>query len=223
MAARLRTGPQGLPVFQPDSRASILLSGGSRKRLVSNITTLYQSFLFSIWVKPTTNGTQRHIISKNRVNADSVDDFPVRLELTSGNLASLVLSNGGDFAADLTLTSDVTVRSGAWTHLCAAYSSPGAHLWVNGVYKTSSSALTLSGASWPYTVGNSAFDSASAGADSVIYSGYVFDPRLYNWNGYGFQEQAARLMAGEDLRGGLIYEWMPKDIPNLRRARAYGS
>jgi len=225
MAARIRPGPFGLPMLIPDERMSLSFSGSSRQRVGSAQTTVLQKFLFSLWAKPTTSGTLRALISKNMVNANAVTDFPCALTLNTSNQAVLSLSKGDDFVADLTLTSDTLVTANTWHYIAAAYDGSTAYMFTDGAYKSSAGAMTLSSNTASYTIGNSAVDhSSGAGADTQLYIGQMFDPRVYNWDGNDFVGSAIRLMRGEDVRAGLVCEWMPRGIvPRRARSGLVGS
>jgi hypothetical protein len=216
----LRYGPQGLPMLKPDDRSAVKLPGSQKQMWPSTQTTALARVLFSVFFKPSAIGvTDQHIFSKNSYFAASNADFPMVMRMTTTGLFELALSAGGDFVTDLTLTSGNALKNGQWNYLAGAFVAGGPDAWVNvnGVCNTVTHAVTPSTSAHAYSVGNFASEQ-SGGTGNVACVGLIYEPRLYLWSGTEFQSTTARLMRGEDVRPGLVYEWMPRGGP-LRAAR----
>jgi Concanavalin A-like lectin/glucanases superfamily len=212
--APLRPGPQGLPKQQADERCSMYFYGADGQRLNSTQTAILQTFTFSLFYKPaavqSTFGA--HLISKNAFFASVAADFPVALSLSTSLIPSIVLSNGGDFTADLTVTASTPAIVDMWNFVAASYDGTTLTLCHNDEIKTATGSITIgTNTVLPYTLGNCALD-FGGGVNGVKYIGLIYDAKIHNAAASASTMLAIR--QGLNWRTGLVVEWW-RSRPNI--------
>jgi hypothetical protein len=205
-------GPQGLPkIVLPEVRVLHFSGAAGTRGFQSNITHNTASpFLFSTFFRPTTLASAQALLSNIGYFAASTNDFPLKVMLTTAGLVAVELSNGGDFAVDRTTNSDYAVRLNAWNYLAVGLITGSlTAVNLNGVITLDSHSVSANSTARLLTLGQHA-NLDGGGINGQPYTGQMYNPRAYNWDGTKFSEFSTLLARNVDARGGLSYEWQPK-------------
>ena len=197
----------GLPVKAPNITQSFSFPASSLQRLGNSNTTMYRTLTACAWVKPLSTGSSAGmaVISKRSYFANATTDFPFEIQLNgAGTTALAFIDSGNDFSFDLQVSSG-TFTNNAWHFIAATYNNPTLTLWVDGAITTATGAVSAALNAEPWTIGNSAADGGSGGANQLLYKGLIFRPRVYN-----VAKTASQLFAmqqGFDDQVGLQVQW----------------
>jgi hypothetical protein len=202
-------GPQGLPILAASKLPVINCTGATQWR--STVAhTPSQPLLFSTFFRPTTSGTDRVLLSNCGYFADNTADFPLAFALSTSNLLSLKLSNGGDYSVDRTTSSDAACVLNDWNFgAFGLINGALTALNLNGVVKLDTHSVSANSTPRLLTVAQHSNLSA-AGGTGQPFVGQLYNPRMYSWDGSNFTAFANALMRDIDMRNGLLYEWQPR-------------
>ena len=196
-----------------NSRPLLYFYGIGGQRIITPNTTVYQTFTLSAWVKWLSGATSTHydIISKTMYYADSMNNFPVDFRINSDKKVYVHVSDGSDWGATaLTAISSQTLSEDIWYHVAATYNNPNLIAYVNGESTSVSGAITVATNTLNWTIGNCSVD-YSGGANSLMFKGWILDPRIYNIA--KSKAQIINIKNGYDDQTGLVISLSETTLP----------
>lgn len=222
MARVARPGPFGLPIAEPPAREAFFLTGIAGSRLLSQLNTTLQAFTVVSHIRQTgTTVTNPFLWAKYQTNPNTTNDFPYSLILANGTTLTSRISIGNDFAFDNSVAADSVITLLKWNFVAASWDGQNNTICLNGTFKTNNvGALTLSTTAFYWCAGNSSSDNTAGGANTAMFNGIMWRPRLYNV--VKSPGQILAMMGGFDDRRGLIEDFLNAEFPPNMRYRRGG-
>lgn len=155
------------------------LEFSSKGRATIGYTTMPSTFTVWTWVKTNYIAVNAYIINKVSYYALNENDFPFSLNLRNDLKILAQLDAGGNWDADIALTSDNAIMTNKWYFIAAKYSSPTLTIYINDVKKTASNAITPSANGENWTLGIPATENAG-GLGEARFSGRMWGFGLYS-------------------------------------------
>ena len=153
---------------------------GTTQYVTTPITTVYQQFTLSAWVKPSSAGSGAPtIISKNSYYATSWTDWPVAFFVSAdGTRVWITVTPGIDYSTVLTAVSPAFAPD-QWHHVVATYDGTTLRAYADGAYNQVTGSYTLPSNSRYWTIGRAAME-AGGGIGTSSYKGSIDDVRISN-------------------------------------------
>jgi len=170
------------PTFSKDGGGCIVLDGVNTY-IPTNVTTNYNVFTVSAWVKPSvgTSVDNGYILNKNSYWASTTNSWPTAFGVSQdGKTGSFFVNNGTCYSLSCgaMVTGATTVNS--WNYISATYDMSNVKFYVNGVLtenKSFNSSLPSTAFAW--TIGRSSIQHRG-GVGGTFYKGSVNNIMLYS-------------------------------------------
>jgi YD repeat-containing protein len=205
--------PRNSPAQMIGEITGSLNFNGTTQYLTTPITTVYQQFTLSAWIKPLSSGrSSPFLVNKISYYAVAVNDWPISFYgATNGTSATIQISPGIDYSTCMRATSP-TFMADQWHHVAATYDGTTLRAYADGAYNQTTASYTLPSNSLPWTIGRAALE-AGGGVGNSFYSGSIDEVRISkvarspDWILAEYRNQSSPLtfhsVGGEGLGGSI--------------------